>query len=37
MEQVWTALAEPGVSDAVDWSRVDVFWGDERFVPHDSD
>ena len=37
MEQVWTALTEPGVSDAVDWSRVDVFWGDERFVPHDSD
>jgi 6-phosphogluconolactonase len=34
MEQVWTELAKgPGV---VDWSRVDVFWGDERFVPHDS-
>lgn len=34
MERVWAALAaEPG---AVDWSRVDVFWGDERFVPHDS-
>jgi 6-phosphogluconolactonase len=34
MEQVWSALAER--ADAVDWSRVDVFWGDERFVPHDS-
>jgi len=22
---------------AVDWSRVDVYWGDERFVPADSD
>ena len=22
---------------AVDWSRVDVWWGDERFVPPDSD
>lgn len=21
--------------DAVDWSRVDLFWGDERFVPRD--
>jgi 6-phosphogluconolactonase len=36
MEQVWTELATPGIADAVDWSRVDVFWGDERFVPHDS-
>ncbi len=21
--------------DAIDWKRVDLFWGDERFVPHD--
>jgi 6-phosphogluconolactonase len=35
MERVWGALAAaPG---DIDWSRVDVFWGDERFVPHDSD
>jgi len=20
--------------DAVDWSRVDIYWGDERFLPH---
>jgi 6-phosphogluconolactonase len=34
MEQVWAELAQrPG---EVDWSAVDVFWGDERFVPHDS-
>jgi 6-phosphogluconolactonase len=36
MEQVWAELARPGTADAIDWSRVDVFWGDERFVPHDS-
>jgi 6-phosphogluconolactonase len=35
MEKVWAELAESG-GGAVDWSRVDVFWGDERFVPHDS-
>jgi 6-phosphogluconolactonase len=23
--------------DAVDWSRLDVYWGDERFVPVDDD
>jgi 6-phosphogluconolactonase len=23
--------------DVVDWSRVEVFWGDERFVPVDDD
>lgn len=34
MEQVWAALvADPG---DVDWARVDMFWGDERFVPQDS-
>jgi 6-phosphogluconolactonase len=33
MEQVWTALAGWSTSADVDWSRVDVFWADERFVP----
>lgn len=28
-----TALAAHPARDAVDWGRVDVFWGDERFVP----
>ena len=36
MEQIWAELAEPAAAEAVDWSRVDVFWGDERFVPSDS-
>ena len=22
-------------SDALDWQRIDLFWGDERYVPHD--
>lgn len=35
MEQVWTALATADAA-AVDWSAVDVVWGDERFVPADS-
>jgi 6-phosphogluconolactonase len=34
MEQVWAALAaDPG---DIDWARVDMFWGDERFVAQDS-
>ncbi|HEY6739941.1 MAG TPA: 6-phosphogluconolactonase [Actinopolymorphaceae bacterium] len=27
------ALASSPARDAVDWSRVDVWWGDERFLP----
>jgi 6-phosphogluconolactonase len=30
------AVAASPARDAVDWSRVDVYWGDERFVPADS-
>lgn len=37
LEQVFTALATSTSRDSVDWSKVDVFWGDERFVPADSD
>jgi len=33
MEAVWTALAASPEAAALDWSKVDVFWGDERFVP----
>jgi 6-phosphogluconolactonase len=28
-------LAEVGPASAVDWSRVELWWGDERFVPAD--
>lgn len=34
LEQVLGALNQP---EAVDWSRVHVWWGDERYVPADSD
>ena len=30
------ALRESPAVDAIDWARLDVWWGDERFVPHDS-
>ena len=29
----YQALRETPARDAVDWSRVDVWWGDERFLP----
>jgi 6-phosphogluconolactonase len=31
------AVASSPARHAVDWGRVDVFWGDERFVPADDD
>jgi 6-phosphogluconolactonase len=31
------AVAASPARDAVDWSMVDVYWGDERFVPADDD
>jgi 6-phosphogluconolactonase len=36
LEQVAELAAEP-VREAVDWTAVDVWWGDERFVPADDD
>ena len=33
MESVWEQLARSTDAAGVEWSRVDVFWGDERFVP----
>jgi 6-phosphogluconolactonase len=36
MEQVWSAIAASPARELVDWSRVDVCWADERFVPTDS-
>lgn len=34
---VLAALRDAPARDAVDWRRVDIFWGDERFVPLDDD
>jgi 6-phosphogluconolactonase len=36
LEQVAELAAEP-VREAVDWTAVDVWWGDERFVPAGDD
>jgi 6-phosphogluconolactonase len=33
LEQVMTALRELPARDSVDWQRVSLWWGDERFVP----
>ena len=30
---VLSALAACGARDAIDWGRLDVWWGDERFLP----
>ncbi|GAA1815483.1 6-phosphogluconolactonase [Actinomadura chokoriensis] len=30
---VLAALAAAGARDAIDWGRLDVWWGDERFLP----
>jgi 6-phosphogluconolactonase len=30
-------LAEEPIRETVDWEQVDVWWGDERYVPADSD
>ena len=37
LEAVWQAIADSPAADTVDWSRVDICWADERFVPADSD
>ena len=34
-KEVYPLLLEPERRDAVDWSRVEFFWGDERSVPPD--
>src|SRR5262249_5021609 len=33
--RLYQMLAEAPIRDQVDWSRVEVFWGDERAVPPD--
>ena len=32
---LYRLLAEPPFGEAIDWRRVHLFWGDERFVPPD--
>ncbi len=36
IEQMFTTLATLPARDSVDWSRVSLWWADERFVPADS-
>jgi 6-phosphogluconolactonase len=33
--RAYQRLADEGPNSAVDWSRVELWWGDERFVPAD--
>jgi 6-phosphogluconolactonase len=33
--RLYERLAEPPCRDRFPWSRTHLFWGDERFVPHD--
>ena len=33
--RAYQRLADEGPNSAVDWSRVEFWWGDERFVPAD--
>lgn len=37
LEHTLAAVRELGARDEVEWHRVHVWWGDERFVPADSD
>lgn len=32
-DRVYAAIASSAARDAVDWSRVEFWWGDERFLP----
>ena len=36
-DKIHREIARLGADSDVDWSRVDFFWGDERFVAPDSD
>src|SRR5262249_33840385 len=36
LEQVAQALRDSPARDSIDWSRVALWWGDERYVPADS-
>lgn len=34
-KRTYQLLSSKALAGRVDWSRVDLFWGDERYVPHD--
>jgi 6-phosphogluconolactonase len=34
-ERTYTLLAQPDRASRIDWSKTFIFFGDERFVPHD--
>jgi 6-phosphogluconolactonase len=34
-KHMYEMLAKPPERDKIPWERVQLFWGDERFVPHD--
>jgi 6-phosphogluconolactonase len=34
-DKTYALLAQPQRAKRIDWSRTNLFWGDERFVPHD--
>ncbi|WP_342648178.1 6-phosphogluconolactonase [Mucilaginibacter sp. CSA2-8R] len=36
-EQLYTLLAQPEYQNKIDWTKVFVFWGDERWVPLDDE
>jgi 6-phosphogluconolactonase len=36
LEKVMETIGASSARDAVEWNRVDVFWGDERYVPVES-
>lgn len=36
-ERLYDLLAHPEYQEKIDWSKVYVFWGDERWVPLDND
>ncbi len=35
-KQLYTLLAKESFSSQIDWEKIVVFWGDERFVPFDN-
>jgi 6-phosphogluconolactonase len=35
-KELYRLLGSPAYRSAVPWQRMQLFWGDERFVPHDS-